>query len=137
MSMSIDLKTVEVVLKKVRLTKSILNQATIKQFDHINLDNYDVIGWYADGKKRFVVLYNSESNSLIRTIFIYKARLLTEHETLREIPYDSQEVGIKFHYSDRIEPQVEIYENLEEANKRINRINSFVQTISEKGQFYV
>ncbi len=41
MSMSVDLKIVEVVLKKVRLTKSILNQATIKQFDHINLGDYD------------------------------------------------------------------------------------------------
>ena len=56
--MEVNLKNVEVILKKTKITKSILNQSNSLSFKEIDKNN--IIGWCFDGKSKIVVSYNNE-----------------------------------------------------------------------------
>ena len=66
--MEVNLKNVEVILKKTKITKSILNQSNSLSFKEIDKNN--IIGWCFDGKSKIVVSYNNELNTIEKSIFL-------------------------------------------------------------------
>ncbi len=57
----------EVILKKSKITNSILKQTISPKLD-MNLSNYQNLGWCIYNKERYIILYDAENSLLYRLL---------------------------------------------------------------------
>lgn len=98
--MEVQLKQAEVVLKKVKVTKSILNQSIFQSFRE--LKENEILGWVYDGKIRLVISYNQELKTVVKSIFLKNHSIIKVTKdnlkpVLKELGYDADDF---YSYSD-------------------------------------
>jgi hypothetical protein len=117
----------EVILKKAKITSSILNQ-TIYARPQL-MGNWDVIGWCIHKERRYIIFYDKESNTLKKFDSYERIEFISDLEINRfevEIIRYNRDESISLRCS-----------TLEEQNELAILLESVRIEALEKGQFYI
>ena len=143
----------EVVLKKTKITKSIVEQSLSGNYSlmYEKLDNYTILGWcsHKTGKYtiRRVLLYNKLNNFIIKLPYSSPEKITIKEEIVQRDDKNCKG-GYVFpvvkiiivQYPDlnnslRLEQREdETYEDMEE---KLKNIKDFYRIVNEKGQIYL
>lgn len=132
--MEVTLKSVEVVLKKTKITKSILNQSSVIRVSELFSGNFEPIGWCRLEKGIEFVFY--KNNKLFRCKYFTQTRLVNDN-ILKRIFNIDEEDGIGVGYEINGQKFAETFSVLADAESFEKTMNSIHKTIMEKGQFYL
>ena len=123
----------EVILKKAKITNSILKQTLRSTV--VDLEVGEVLGWCVYNKYKFIIIYRSEFNTLS------KYNLIKSVTFKRRDFYDSEHNAI---YDFDMTVNLVDYGSLSYTCKDDNELDKFIDTINRiknealsKGQFFV
>ena len=150
--MEVNIKQAFVEVKKVKLTKSILNQSQWVSFKDIQLSN--LLGWCVEGKLKYVVSYDTELNVVKKSLFFTKCVLseITKENLgsyLIEIGNDPSDLYNIDYENDPLLGTYKVYlttygkvertdfDDLEAAQMFYNKAESYRIKVNQLGQFYL
>ncbi|MDM1041778.1 MULTISPECIES: hypothetical protein [Empedobacter] len=154
--MEVNLKNVEVILKKTKITKSILNQSNSLSFKEIDKNN--IIGWCFDGKSKIVVSYNNELNTIEKSIFLRSCSVIEITKdnlkpVLKELGHDPDDLYYSYEddFFDKHELLgtyiVNVFSDLNnrlyyldtysEVEKFVKQIEEYKSKVESRGKFYL
>ena len=124
------MKSVFVEIKRCKLSKSLLNQASNPTENE--LLTFNVEGWYKDTiRNTSFILFTNNSGTIIR-------RLVKIDSVNKKNVADSDPNPFKVIISFRkCVDRVHIFDNEPECDKFLARMNDILKEVNEKGQFYV
>lgn len=138
----------EVILKKTKITKSIVNQALRGSNSlYLNHFNYDILGWcLLNGKRdvRWVLIYNRLNNTLIRVPYV--ERLKDDEITSKNVQTTDRNGGYTYpltyflsvYFKD--ESRIVAIFSDEDKNKVVEEQNKLIEFTNEvriKGQIFI
>ena len=117
----------EVILKKVKITNSILNQTVIlSSTDELN--KFEVLGFCIVKTHKWIVLYNESTNEL-RKFLMFKEVIVDENH--------STPFWIKVIFPVTYRSAIYQGKNEEDCNEFIKSMNEIKHQAEIKGQFYI
>ncbi|WP_312081803.1 hypothetical protein [Empedobacter sp.] len=151
--MEVQLKQAEVVLKKTKITKSILSQT--RWIPYKNLVGYTILGWCYIGNQKVVVSYNSETNILVKSDYYYNIEdfEITEdnvesimrnmnHDYYDDPEFQKDFIGqfiIKSLWYDvkTIERSQLLFDKLDEKDLYVDILRRYMKKVIEIDQFFI
>ena len=122
----------EVVLKKSKITNSIIKQTLIANIS--DLTNSDVLGWcLVDKKIHYIVLYNSSTNELRKYLMINKISFDTPYPHQYDTPNYLLTINFGVNYIEH-NYKFDTLKEVEDFKSTLERIKTEALT---KGQFYL
>lgn len=139
----------EVILRKTKITKSIVAQALQGRDElYTNNFNYDILGWcLITGKRneRWILLYDRIKNTLVRLPYAQKLSESEEVKSRNEQTDDGQggyiypQVFRLYTYliDQHRTYQIAVSKEENEITSKKEKLHEFLTTVNEKGQIYV
>lgn len=143
----------EVILKKTKITKSIVEQSLSGSLSltYEKLENHDILGWCIVKKGKYayrlVLIYNNKTNQLFKLNYTAGTgdRILMTEESVQRSDNKGGYIfpvvkKIKILYPDLNNSSIieqredETYEDMEE---KLKSIRDFYKIVNEKGQIYL
>lgn len=121
----------EVILKKSKITNSILKQ-TLRSTE-IDLNIGEVLGWCLFMKAKYIVLYRSDVKTL--SIFPMFKKIEVGQKYDDNIENKIFLVGLKL--GDRLKPLIYTFPNENDKNKFIETLEKAKRNAENRGQFFV
>lgn len=136
-------------LKKVKITKSIIDQSLLLNWQVMsNWNNYDILGFCVIKNTRIVLLYNRVNQVInkCRFVDIYKKDCITIEDTQQQ--FDDKNGGYIFRTGKKIcinftdlNNSITLYqsenETLEDITKEFEKIKEFHKIVNQNGQIYI
>jgi len=116
----------EVILKKVKITSSILNQVLILKAD--DLKSFEVLGYCVLKNDKWIVLYNASTNELRKTLMFKEVLIDNGH---------SSPFHIKVIFPSKYAPRYYDGKNDSDCQEFIKLMNQIKHQAEEKGQFFI
>ena len=139
----------EVVLKKTKITKSIVNQA-LQGSDNLyfNMCNYNILGWcLITGKRneRWILLYDTIKNTLVRLPY---AQNLSESDEIRSRNEQTADLQGGYIYPEVFRlytylidqhktHQVACSKEESEIISQKEKLHAFLRIVNQKGQMFI
>lgn len=117
----------EVTLKKTKITNSILKQ-TLKSRPH-DFNNSDVLGWCFFDKIKYMVIYQSSTNTLTKYPLFKSAEPVNSQNGLT--------IEVKVSIGGNYTPTSYKCESIEEQNKFIEKLKQVKNLAETRGQFFL
>lgn len=142
----------DVVLKKVKVTKSVIAQSLLGQnyllFGH---PNYDILGWcyFIAGKnsRRYILLYDKADHVIVKLHYIKDAdiEIISKGEQTRKpgVPYEDwywptfHSLKIRAEVNRSNEVTIAKSEELTDVEEKKEKLLSFLKEVNQKGQIYI
>lgn len=121
----------ELILKKTKLTSSIINQ--ILRANELALKTYSVVGWCIHQKIKWVILYDENTKDLKKYLIPVDVKIegLTGSSTL------PHEVYLKVDFGSKYTPLHYRYPTEEEAKEFMGHIRKIKRLAETVGQFFI
>lgn len=142
----------DVILKKTKITKSIIDQSLRGSYGlHYNWEGYDILGWVGIKKAkeyyRWTLLYKRNTHQIIKIPYIDKVSSVEYYNQNVQRPgkdggYDYPLLRhIKVKYPDKFSQWTNIQDYLEETNEEMDSkfeaIKKHILEVNQKGQIYI
>lgn len=123
----------EVLLKKAKITSSILNQ-TVSVVSLDNFKDFEPIGWVLHAKERWLIFH--KEGTLVKVVSGSVLSIKLEHEQIDDIGRFKDFYYVIVKRSNRYDQRFK-FETEEEAKEYKEKYEATITNCKNKGQFYV
>jgi hypothetical protein len=142
----------EVLLKKVKITKSVIQQSLMGDRGlYLGHPNYEILGWcyFIHGKnsRRYILLYDKADNVIIKLHFITEGdiEIFSKTEQVRKPGSTYDDWIFPMFHSLKVLPEVnrsnpitiKKSEDIEEVKEAEKKLKAFLREVYQKGQIYI
>ncbi|QTV05366.1 hypothetical protein [Faecalibacter bovis] len=125
--MEVEIKNVEVILKKTKISSTILKQTIKTTYSLSKNKNYEILGWCLYNNIKTAVFYNKNDNT-IKKCELYTNIMIKDNILI--LKFQSKDNNDNYTKSKE-------YKDINQLNEDYENLKSIHKNIIDKGQFYI